>query len=231
MRTKYAGATILAVAGILAAPASAADVRNEFGGAFGNRYAQATITVQPGDTVTFSGDFAAHPIKSARSDLPFGKSGGSGLEEFVEPYDKVGVFRYYCEVHGKEVGNNAVSGMSGQVIVGDPKTLKPAVIKATSRSVRFKGRTAIVKFNTDTAGELGVGVRLQNSKGLPSGKDLAKGKRSYDSAGNGNVRLTLTKAGTRKLTAGMTAKVVLTVRYDDIDGRPSTTAIKAKARR
>ncbi len=45
-------------------------------------------------------------------------------DTFSHTFTNVGVFNYYCDIHGFDLGNGQVSGMSGSV------TVQPAAIPA-----------------------------------------------------------------------------------------------------
>ena len=77
-------------------------------------YSPATIRVTPGGTVTWTGDFAEHPLRSAKASEPYQSSAGSS---FDHTFPTPGRFFFYCNVHGFTTGDDQVGGMSGQVIV------------------------------------------------------------------------------------------------------------------
>ena len=82
-----------------------------FGGAQGMAYAPADLTVKVGDTVTWSGDFALHPLSSgATCGAPDGKFGASSGTSFSFTFTQAGVYPYYCGVH-------CALGMKGTVTV------------------------------------------------------------------------------------------------------------------
>jgi plastocyanin len=229
MRFRVIGAFVLASAGLLAIPAYAADTANPFGGTLGDKYASTTIRIAPGDSVTFSGDFTEHPLKSGRNDFAFAKSGG-GAGSFTKAYPSAGVFRYYCTIHGSQTADNRVSGMAGQVIVGDPALLPKAVFAVTAKSLTFKGSTAKLKLNSDKRGSVRVVVRkLKNSK--PSGANLAKGTAAVANAGSATAKLRLTKSGKGRLAKGSSLKVALTATFTDLDGNVVVKTVKLRVKR
>lgn len=82
------------------------EVRIPFGGAWGYAYEPACLAVSVGTTVTFAGDFAAHPLMPGRIDAgeviaghtsPLTPTAG-GLEVKF-PMTRTGAFGYYCDRH------------------------------------------------------------------------------------------------------------------------------------
>src|SRR5207344_61774 len=71
-----------------------------------------TVTVNPGDTVTWTNEGGFHNV---RSDTDLFMSAPSSLPGwmFEETFPVIGTFPYYCEVHGDPGG----VGMSGVVTV------------------------------------------------------------------------------------------------------------------
>ena len=229
MRYKLGATSAIAAAALLAVPAYAADTVNPFGGTLGNDYGLKTIRAVPGDSVTFSGDFSAHPLKSARSDYTYEKAGG-GEGVFTQPYTKPGIYRYYCSIHGSRTGNNQVSGMSGQVIVGDPATLAKPVVTTQSKRAIFKKSKAKLKIGTDKIGNAKVKVR-KLKKNKPTGSSLAKGTVDVLTPGAANVSLKLTNAGRRLLKSGDYRKVAVTITFSDLDGNIGTKTTRIQAKR
>ncbi len=85
-----------------------------FGGAVGNSYSPACLTVRVGDTVTWEGNFGAHPRSpstrgTAMNPIPAVSSGTSQAVQFT----RAGFFPFYCEFHGDDAGG----GMAGVVRV------------------------------------------------------------------------------------------------------------------
>jgi plastocyanin len=85
-----------------------------FGGALGNAYAPQCIVVKAGAVVTFSGDFAVHPL--APSPSVSGAANpvvdvGAGTAASVT-FSTAGSFGYHCQVHGSDD-----AGMCGAVYV------------------------------------------------------------------------------------------------------------------
>lgn len=109
-------AVVAAVAFATPAAARAADV--SFGGSFGSAYSPASLHVAPGEQVRWLGNFEAHPLRPAKAGETWSYDGpdASFSHAFAEP----GVYRFYCDIHGAKTGENAVSGMAGEVIVDAP---------------------------------------------------------------------------------------------------------------
>ena len=118
MGRRFAALALVAAPAALAGPAEAATI--EFGGGHGTQYVPASVRIHPGDSVTWSGDFGVHPLRSAKASETYGKTGTIGLSESYDHlFASDGVYRFYCAVHGASTADNAVAGMSGQVVVTD----------------------------------------------------------------------------------------------------------------
>jgi len=77
-------------------------------------YTPGTVTIDPGQSVTFNGDFASHPLRSARTGTSLTTdTGSSSVKTFPNP----GTYRYYCNIHGFKASENQVGGMAGTIIV------------------------------------------------------------------------------------------------------------------
>jgi plastocyanin len=90
-----------------------AKVQISFGGAVGFKYAPKCIVIKSGTTVTFSGDFASHPLaggvdgtKDPSSPITATNTGMS--KDFVIAAG--GAYGYYCEFH-------QAGGMKGAIFV------------------------------------------------------------------------------------------------------------------
>jgi plastocyanin len=69
-------------------------------------YAPAAVEAVPGDTVTFSGSFAAHPLVWDTNDFDTTATGTSRQFAFARP----GLFRFHCQIHASMVGSVRVAG-------------------------------------------------------------------------------------------------------------------------
>jgi plastocyanin len=84
-----------------------------FGGTLGLNYSPACLKAAPGTTITFSGDFATHPLTPSTSRTSPGPSpivstdtGTTKSFTFTAP----GFYGYYCLQHGDDQGD-AMAGM------------------------------------------------------------------------------------------------------------------------
>lgn len=80
-----------------------------FGGALGNNYSPASVTIKAGDTVEWQGGFSIHPLVSDDGLWATVSSGSTFRYTFASP----GTYRYYCQVHHG-------LGMTGEVMVVAP---------------------------------------------------------------------------------------------------------------
>jgi plastocyanin len=81
-----------------------------FGGSAGFTYSPSQITIKKGESVTWRGPFATHPLVSVNDVWAEVKTG----TEFTHTFTAAGTYDFFCEAHG-----NATSGMKGQIVVTD----------------------------------------------------------------------------------------------------------------
>jgi plastocyanin len=103
----------LAAALLLAVPASAAD--QSVRATPGNDFEPADVTIDPGDTVTWTNGGGFHNVKF--DDGSFEEPASPDFTQWTvdRTFDAPGTFRYYCEAHGGPSGE----GMAGVVRVRD----------------------------------------------------------------------------------------------------------------
>jgi plastocyanin len=122
-----------------AAPAQAASIA--FGDSHGLAYSPPDVRIPVGQTVTWTGDFGAHPLRSAASGEPYTHNGTPGVSgSFDHTFSVSGVYRYYCAMHGMSSADNQVSGMSGQVVVTDNT---PPVAEFTQSATQVASGTLV----------------------------------------------------------------------------------------
>ena len=92
-------------------------------------YEPACLKVSPGSTVTSAGDFRLHPLypspsrgKAAGNPIT-GTSAGS-IKEVV--FAEIGLYGYYCGIHGAADDGLAMAGVSGCSRNGEPEASPPA---------------------------------------------------------------------------------------------------------
>jgi len=87
----------------------------DFGGSAGVAYDPACIRVKPGTAVTFSGNFAIHPLAGGDSpptvdtSSPIKETKGGSSATFT--LKKAGTYNYFCEAH------HATNHMEGTIVV------------------------------------------------------------------------------------------------------------------
>jgi plastocyanin len=94
---------VLVAGVVVAAPSSAIGddhVVTFPSGAAAGPYAPATVQARPGDTVTFNGNFTAHPLVFDAGEFPTQASGTSERLTFAQP----GRFAFHCQVHASMTG-------------------------------------------------------------------------------------------------------------------------------
>jgi plastocyanin len=99
----------LAAPAVLALPAEASGPAIEFGGSHGLVYVPSAVRVPVHGTVTWTGDFGTHPLRSASGEI--GNDGPVGTTgSYSHDFAAAGVYSFYCAVHGP-------FGMTGKVTV------------------------------------------------------------------------------------------------------------------
>jgi plastocyanin len=187
MRRRLAVAVPAAVLA-LAAPAQAI----EFGGTHGFAYVPSSVRVAPGATVTWTGDFGTHPLRSAASAEPYSHNGTVGTTtSFDHAFATPGVYRFYCAVHGVLLGDNQVAGMSGEIVV--TSNTPPVASFTVSPSSAVTGQ--VVHFDAsashDAEGPVTYAWDLDGDGQFDDGTGVTA-SRSYTSAGTVTVALRVT---------------------------------------
>jgi len=71
-----------------------------FGGAVGLAFSPSALTVKVGDTVTWQGDFATHPLVSGPNcGQPDGKFSNTSGSTYSHTFMAAGTYPYSCNVH------------------------------------------------------------------------------------------------------------------------------------
>jgi plastocyanin len=101
---------LLVVAGALAAPVTTAHA-TDFPVAFptdpeSGPYTPGTVEAQPGDTVTFTGGFANHPLEWVYEDFTEQETGTTRTYTFPKP----GTYRFFCDFHADMTGTVHIAG-------------------------------------------------------------------------------------------------------------------------
>ena len=79
----------------------------------GERYSPSCVRVRFGQSVTWTGNFGSHPLREACGPVAAGVSASSGQTTTVTFDRALGVFGFYCDVHGSSSG----AGMAGAIEV------------------------------------------------------------------------------------------------------------------
>jgi PKD repeat protein len=207
-----------AAALLLAAPAQAI----EFGGTHGLAYVPDQMRIAPGATVTWTGDFGTHPLRSAASAEPYSHDGTFGVtSSFEHAFAQPGIYRFYCAVHGALLGDNQVSGMSGEIVVTS-NTPPVASFTATPDTVPV-GRA--VQFDAsgshDAEGPVTYAWDLDGDGHFDDGTGVTA-SRAYSDPGTVQVRLRVTDDNADAVgPESAVASAVVTV--TDAAGTPTPT--------
>lgn len=117
----------LGLAGVLVAASLRADQTVTIGPGFA--FSPATVTVAPGDTVTWTWQAGPHSTTSNATSAP--EFWDSGIRftgaSFSHTFLTLGTYPYYCSVHSSPTG----TAMNGVVIVAPPPTATPLPPTAT----------------------------------------------------------------------------------------------------
>ena len=83
-----------------------------FGGGLGLSYSPKCIKIKKGQTITFKGSFAGHPLKASCEEATAIPATNSGTTKTVT-FNTPGYYSYYCTFHSSTSG----SGMAGSIFV------------------------------------------------------------------------------------------------------------------
>jgi plastocyanin len=231
---------------LAAAPARADDHQVTFPAGSYPYYAYSTsdVAIAPGDTVTFSGSFADHPLVWTSGTFPVTSSGASATFAFAS----AGEFAFHCQIHdsmtgvvrvGSGGGGSDPPPTGGGGTPGDPNTspgtsgggeptgpardVTAPTVGRVPAALRFHGRRATLRL---TSNEPGRAIATLSSRGTV----LARGEGSLR-AGTAALRLRLTSRGAARLRRGgrVTARLVLVVR--DAGGNARTLRRALRLRR
>jgi plastocyanin len=209
-------------------------------------YSSPDVAISPGDTVTFSGSFADHPLVWSSGTFPVTSSGTSATFAFAG----AGEFAFHCQIHGSMTGVVRVvagggssppptgggtgggttgGGDTSPGTSGDGEPTGPArdvtapTVGRVPAALRFQGRRATLRLGSD---EPGRAVATLISRGTV----LARGEGSLR-AGTAALRLHLTSRGAARLRRGhhMTARLTLVV--TDAGGNARTVRRSVRLRR
>jgi plastocyanin len=159
--------TTLALAAVLPASASAAATVSIVGKAFG----PASVTVAPGDSVTWNWSSGPHNVRVVSGPQTF----DSGIKDTGGTYTHLltaaGTYTYQCDVH---------PSMSGTVVVGDaaaaattpagPLDAAPAALRAVKVS-----RLAVAHFQASAPGTLAISILRGDRVARRSSTKIAAG--------------------------------------------------------
>jgi plastocyanin len=111
-------------------------------------------TIKVGDTIHWVWDSGLHSTTSVAG---IAESWNSGLHSpsfsFDHTFTHVGVFAYYCSIHGSDAGNGKAGGMSGTVTVTAAQA--PLVTVTNVQFVRNK-RHLVTQITVDFSGAVNV---------------------------------------------------------------------------
>ena len=187
------------VAALAASPSLAAD--QTVRATPSNTFSPSTVTVNVGDTVTFTNDGGFHNVKF--EDGAFEEPSEPSFSSWTvkRTFTAPGQFRYFCEQHGSAGGG----GMAGTVVVqggdGPPPTdtTAPDIDSArespatfcTKKTSKCPKTGARLRFTIDEDADV-AGVIVRRSDGKQVGKTLAfdarAGKNSFKFSGKGLAR-------------------------------------------
>jgi plastocyanin len=188
---------------LLAVPASAADQSVT---ASGTSFSPDSVTVDPGDTVTWSNGGGAHNVNF--DDGSFNEPPSPDFSSWTvqRTFDTPGTFRYHCELHGAPNGG----GMSGVVRVRDATGEVPEPVEVppglTARARDEQGLKRLV-------GRKGVRVRTRCVNGCDVRLKLSLAPKTAARFGFarrrktiGTERADLATNRTERLDVGLTRK-------------------------
>jgi plastocyanin len=128
----------LPLAVLLAVPASAADESVQ--ATPSNTFDPAEVTIDLGDSVTWTNTGGFHNVKFDDGEFTEPSSPSTvWTSEVKRTFDKPGIYKYYCQVHGGPNG----SGMSGEVRVRDASGQVPEPAPPPGLTLTTKGKQSL----------------------------------------------------------------------------------------
>jgi plastocyanin len=206
---------LLAAAGALAAAPGAAQAAG-FTVTFPNTvdsgpYLPGTVEAQPGDTVTFAGAFARHPLEWVHEDFTGQEDGTSRTYTFTKP----GSYAFFCDVHPDMTGVVHVAGNQ----LGTPDFTASPAAATVGTKVTFDasaiadpdGTVARVEWDLDGNGSFETGGPSRTAS------------RTYAKAGSYDVGVRYVDDGHETSAVTRHAVVVTAPSTGDPGGGPGST--------
>jgi plastocyanin len=99
------------------------------------------VTIHVGDTVHWVWVNGMHSTTSAAGSIETWNSGVQMTAGFTfdHTFTHAGTFNYYCTVHGQDLGNGRVGGMSGTITVLPPATLSSIMVMPANPGIAVGG--------------------------------------------------------------------------------------------
>lgn len=217
---------LLTAAAWLAALAVPAEARDPTVNVGGFRYSPETVTIHPGDKVTWSwvGPDRNHTVTSdpgqaesfeSHPGLPAASvTDGPPGETFGHTFRRAGTFGYFCRVHPYIRGEVTVVAPGARRPDTTPPTTKLRVLSSSLRSVVRRGRLR-VRVTVDEKAKVRLTVKA-------AGRTIATKTVTFGAAGTRTVTLKLTRAGRRRLAGRTRVRVTVVARARDSAGNVRT---------
>ena len=216
--------SLLALLSLLLAPAAAqaANVEVQVGPGGTDSFQPSSVTVAPGDTVTWRWVSGSHSVTSNPNQAESFES-HPGQQAPISPpgstfqhtFNAAGqTIRYFCRVHAGQTGQVVVTGGGGDITAPRVSSLKVRPSKVCRRkSSKCRKPGAKFSFNLSEAGRVALTIRRRSN-----------GKVVKTSSFNGKQGANERKLSTRGLKAG---RYRLSIMATDANGNASTVATKS----
>jgi plastocyanin len=233
---RVAAACLLATATALATAApGAADVTITFpndGTVADYQPLDGDVTIVAGESVTWQGSFANHPLVSDTGTFPTQNNGTS----FTRPFGTPGTYPYHCMIHASMTGvvtvNSAGGGGGGGGGPPPPPPPPPAptpqppsnptpgqAVDATAPAAALSTVSAraavkngvVVRFRSTEAGSASATLTARS-------KTIGRAKTTYSAAGSHTMRVKLTKSGRSLVRRAKRVSATLRLVVSDASG-------------
>lgn len=191
----------------LVMPAQAAGADVTFGDDL--EYSPPRTTIQVGESVTWRGNFAEHPLASASGAFADKAKGSSYSVAFGTP----GTYTYFCQLH-----SDGESGMVARIVVRPAASAGTARVAPRARvdsPARISPRSRVIRVTATAAGRATATLAV-------TGSALASGRTSFVRAGTRGLGLRLTAAARSRLRQAPAVAATLRVRLVGRSGTITT---------
>ena len=147
-------------------------------------YSPREVRIAPGEKVTWSGDFGAHPLRSDDAAEPYAVGPEDPPPTFTNTFEAPGRYPFQCQIHGP-------SGMTGEVTVS---ANNPPAASFTPSGTTVASGTEVTFTSESSDPDAGQTLSYAwdlDGDGQLNDSDVASPARTYTNAGTTNQTITV----------------------------------------